>query len=78
METIRYEIEGRVISLEPRLFRYAIKALVSVSKIKLAFRPTAVFSTDFHQQVTLFTVTWGRKVELVLESSQKNVRHARH
>ena len=42
-------------------------ALVPVSKIKLAFRPTAVFSTDFHQQVTLFTVAWGRKVKLVLD-----------
>ena len=47
------------------------KARITDSKIKLAFRRTAVFSTNFHQQVTLYTVTWGRNVELVLGGSKK-------
>ena len=47
------------------------KARITDSKIKLAFRRTADFSTNFHQQVTLYTVTWGRNVELVLGGSKK-------
>ena len=47
------------------------KARITDSKIKLAFRRTAVFSTNFHQQVTLYTVTWKRNVELVLGGSKK-------
>ena len=47
------------------------KARITDSKIKLAFRRTADFSTNVHQQVTLYTVTWGRNVELVLGGSKK-------
>ena len=47
------------------------KARITDSKIKLAFRRTADFSTNFHQQVTLYRVTWGRNVELVLGGSKK-------
>ena len=47
------------------------KARITDSKIKLAFRRTADFSMNVHQQVTLYTVTWGRNVELVLDKSKK-------
>ena len=43
---------------------------VAVEKERFLHRDDDDFNTDVHQQVTLFTVTWGRKMELVLEESK--------
>ena len=46
-----------------------VKSPEDKAGLKLAFRWTADFSTDFHQQVTLYALTWGRKVKLVLDEN---------
>ena len=46
-----------------------VKSPEDKAGLKLAFRWTADFSTDFHQQVVLYTLTWGRKVKLVLDEN---------
>ena len=66
--TVNLVPQGETQATTPALLN---KARITDSKIKLAFRRTAVFSTNFHQQVTLYTVTWGRNVELVLGGSKK-------